>query len=122
MNMVRRFTLSGLFLGGVSLLLGGSAFAAPSADNGKMLFQTKTCVACHSIDGSQLVGPSLKGIAGKKGKLADGSDYVADDAYLTKALKDPMSEVVEGFPPSMPPLGLTDPEVADLIAYMKTLT
>jgi len=81
----------------------------------------KVCIACHSIDGSRLVGPSFKGLYGKSGKLADGSDYVADDAYIKESILEPMKKVVADYPPAMPPQELADDEIAAIIAFMKSL-
>ena len=36
------------------------------------------CTACHSLDGTKLVGPSFKGIFGKTEKLRDGSEVVVE--------------------------------------------
>ncbi len=82
------------------------------------------CLACHTIDGSQGVGPTWKGLYGHAVELEDGSTVIADDAYLMESIKDPNAKVVKGFPAgAMPPYGsiLTDENVADLIAYIRTL-
>lgn len=94
-------------------------------DHGKVLSAEKGCTGCHSIDGSKLVGPTWKGIYGKSGKLADGKEYVANDEYITHSIREPLSQVVEGYPPAMPaiygPDSLSDADVKDIIEYMKTL-
>jgi mono/diheme cytochrome c family protein len=56
-------------------------------------------------------------------KLADGSTVPADDAFIKESILDPNAKIVEGFPsPSiMPPYALADEEIANLIAYIKTL-
>ncbi len=94
---------------------------ATPAERGKVVYETKLCKTCHTLDGSQLVGPTFKGIYGKSGKLADGSSYTADDEYIRNSIKNPSGQVVEGFAPSMPVLPVTDSEISDLIEYMKTL-
>jgi cytochrome c oxidase subunit 2 len=55
--------------------------------------------------------------------LANGTTVVADDAYLTESIHNPNAAIVEGFPsPSpMPQYVLTDEEIANIIAYIKTL-
>ncbi len=88
---------------------------------GQGLFASKTCIACHTLDGTRTVGPSFKGLWGRTEKLADGTEVVVDDAYFARSITDPMGQVVEGYPPAMPPLGLTDDEIAALAAYVKTL-
>ncbi|MCO5215932.1 MAG: c-type cytochrome [Thermomicrobiales bacterium] len=79
------------------------------------------CLACHSTDGSRLIGPSWLNLYGTERKLQSGETMIADEAYLMKAITDPGSEIAEGFPPSMPPFTFTPEELADIIAYIKSL-
>lgn len=88
---------------------------------GKKLYNEKTCVACHSIDGSKMVGPSFKGIMGRGEKLTDGSTIVVDEAYIRKSIKEPGAQIVEGYQPVMPPMGLADAEIDAIIVYLKSL-
>ncbi len=89
---------------------------------GQALFSELTCNACHSLDGPRLVGPTLQGILGRSERLADGSEIIVDDAYLAESISAPMLKVVEGYPPAMV-LSRTpnEEEVAQLVAYLKTL-
>jgi len=91
-------------------------------ERGKLLTEQKACIACHSLDGSKLVGPSFKGAYGRKEKLADGSTITVDDAYIKNSILDPVSQIVEGFAPAMPPFQgqLDDDQIGDIISYMKT--
>lgn len=93
------------------------------ADLGADLFKSKGCFSCHSVDGSALVGPSLKAMWGRKTEFADGSSSKTDDNYIRDSLMNPMAKVVKGFPPIMPPYQgqLTEDEVTQLIEYLKTL-
>ena len=88
---------------------------------GEKLFQSNACAACHSLDGSRLVGPSLKGLYGRSGELADGSKYTADDAYIKESILQPTAKVVKDYPPAMPPANLNDEQIADVISYLKTI-
>jgi len=93
-------------------------------ERGERIFKNPAmaCFTCHSLDGSKLVGPSLKGIYGRKGKLVSGAEYEADDKYIKSSITDPASQVVEGYAPVMPPFaGRTDEELNDLIEYMKSV-
>lgn len=92
------------------------------AAQGKLLAQSRGCVACHSTDGSPGVGPTWKGLYGKTETLADGSTVLADPDYLKESIRSPNAKVVHGYPPIMPPASLSEPEVAALIAYLKTLS
>ena len=95
---------------------------AAKAEKGKALFTSKTCSACHSIDGSRLVGPSLKGFWGRKPKLVGGIDVVADAAYFAESVKEPNAKVNEGYPPAMPAgLPVNDEELDLLLHYVNSL-
>ncbi len=93
---------------------------------GEALSKSKGCVACHSIDGSKLVGPSYKGIYGKtETVLTSGQErqVTVDDDYIRHSILKPTDDVVKGFQPLMPSQeGLvTDAEIKALTAYIKTL-
>jgi cytochrome c oxidase subunit 2 len=83
------------------------------------------CAACHSIDGSAVVGPTWKGLYGKQETLTDGTAVAVDDAYLIRSVIDPNAQVVQGFNPGIMPqtLGeqLTQDQINDVIAYIKSL-
>ena len=104
----------------------GQATAEAARPDGAKLFAEKGCSACHSIDGSPKVGPTLQGVFGHRVTVLTGSkerQITADEAYLRKSLIDPSADVVKGFPPIMPPQKgiLTDAEIDALIEYLETL-
>jgi len=111
---------------GAATLLTASANAARAADpvHGKEVFQT--CAACHS-DKPDAIGPSLRGVFGRKSAALDDFRYsnammranlTWDDTTLQSYIKDPQAEVKGN---RMPFGGLTDPkDIDDLIAYLKT--
>lgn len=89
---------------------------------GQQVAQTAGCIACHSVDGSALVGPTWQGLYGSEVTLADGSTVTADAAYITESIKNPNAKVHEGFTPTMPTFPqLTDDDIANLVAYIQTL-
>lgn len=93
---------------------------------GEALSKSKGCVACHSIDGSKLVGPSYKGIYGSTATVVTGGQerqVTVDDDYIRHSILKPADDVVKGFQPLMPSQeGLvTDAEIKALTAYIKTL-
>jgi cytochrome c oxidase subunit 2 len=98
-----------------------AASGIPDANRGKQVFETGGCKACHSIDGSPLIGPTWLGLFGSTVQLADGSSVEADETYLSQSIRDPNSQIVAGFNPGMPQLPLTDLQVKDVIEFMKTL-
>ena len=91
---------------------------------GENLFKTKGCIACHSLDGTRIVGPSIKGIYGTMRTVIVGGkelEVKADDAYIKKSILQAKLEVVKGYPPVMPDQKLSDEEIAQLIEFMKEL-
>ena len=83
------------------------------------------CVSCHSIDGTKIVGPTWKGLAGAQVPLADGTTATADDAYLRESIINPNAKIVQGFSPNLMPqtfgTTLKDQQISDLIEYIKSL-
>lgn len=104
------------------------AQAAPAAvsvsDAGFALLQENNCVVCHSVDGSEKVGSTFKGLFGKRETVRAGGtemEVVADETYLSRAIREPGTHTVEGYPPTMPAPSLTDDEVDQVVAYIKAL-
>ncbi len=95
--------------------------AAPDVMKGGKLFVSQGCAACHQAGASQL-GPNLSKIYNSTQTLTDDSKIVADDMYLHESIRQPQVKVIKGFAPAMPPFGhLTDTEVDQLVAYLKSL-
>ena len=88
---------------------------------GRLLAQQKGCVACHSVDGSRGVGPSWKGLYGRTEALEGGGTAKVDDAYLRQAINAPQAAVVLGYPPVMPPAGLSEAELSAVVEYIRTV-
>lgn len=91
-------------------------------ESGKALVSQNGCLACHSVDGTPLTGPTWRGLYGSTVELSDGSNVVADDAYLKESIADPSAAIVLGFQPgTMPKFGLSESEISDIVAYLATL-
>jgi cytochrome c551/c552 len=91
------------------------------AAKGEELFTQRTCTACHSVNGTRLVGPTMLGIWGRKEKLADGNEIYVDQAYFLESIKEPNKKVVDGYPPAMPTLPVTDDEAIAILNYVASL-
>ena len=86
------------------------------------------CSVCHSTDGSNGVGPTLRGVVGRKAGTVAGFRYSRamkaiditwDERQLTDYLADPQ-KVVPGN--VMPFAGMSDAKQrADIVAYLATL-
>ncbi len=101
-----------------------AALNAGGPDAGKALVGKFGCLGCHTVNGTPLVGPSWLGLYGSTVHLSDGTTVTADDAYIKEAILRPSSQVVNGFPPmsfNAEALGVTDQQITDIIAYIKTL-
>jgi cytochrome c len=98
---------------------------AADVEHGKELY--KACVACHN-DQPGALGPSLKGVVGRKAAALDNFRYsgpmlranlVWTPANLHDYIADPQGKVKGN---RMPYGGLTNPaDVDDVIAYLATL-
>jgi len=98
--------------------------ALPDRTRGERVFKLKGCVACHSTDGSKLVGPTWKGLYGSKLTVVTENQeatVTADEDYLRRAITHPPKEVVKGFAPQMPRADLKERDIADLVAFIKGL-
>ena len=111
------------------LMAATPAFADGDAAAGEKVFIK--CKACHENEqGVNKIGPTLKGIVGRKTASVEGYSYsdamkakgdagqVWDEATLTAYLPDPKAYVPGT---KMAFAGLKNPqEVADVIAYLKS--
>jgi cytochrome c oxidase subunit 2 len=91
---------------------------------GPKLYQEKGCFACHSTDGSPRVGPTFKGLFGKKEEVSSGGKretVVVDEAFIRKFISEPNLVHIEGYPPIMPKISMTNEELAALVDYIKGL-
>lgn len=94
-----------------------------SAERGEQLYTQNACQTCHSLDGTRLVGPSFQGLFGSERTFTDGSTRVADEEYITQSIREPSSQVVEGYQNAMVPYDyLSEGEVQSLIEFIKTLS
>ncbi len=100
----------------------GEPILAP-AELGKKLFTSKSCVTCHSLDGSRVQGPTFKGLFGRTEKFTDGSSQKADENYIRESLLEPQKKIVESYPAVMPTYKglLKEAEIDAIIAYIKTV-
>jgi len=93
------------------------------AKTGKELLQQYGCLGCHSLDGSRMVGPTLKGLAGKQVEVEKAGVEVTltrDRAYFKRALLEPEVEIVDDYPPAMPSYTgrLSDADLESLLDFL----
>jgi cytochrome c oxidase subunit 2 len=97
--------------------------ASSLVEEGQRVATEQGCMKCHSVDGTRHIGPTWVDLYMRAGKLANGKQVVADEAYLTRSMMDPGGEIVAGFQNVMPTYQgkLTPPEVAAVVEYIKSL-
>jgi cytochrome c2 len=109
------------------LVLAADAPAEDFVKAGQDLFYGKgTCALCHEIGKKGERCPDLAGVgeraearikeAGYKGKATNGAEY------LVESLMEPTTYVVEGYQPSMPPVGrqLSDLELVAVVSFLQS--
>ena len=81
------------------------------------------CNACHSVDGSLKLGPTIKNQYGKEIRHTNGTVMIINDDYILESLIDPLKHIVDGYTPIMPSYKpvLSDEDVKNIIAYIKAL-
>ena len=85
---------------------------------GREVAESTGCFACHSLDGTQVVGPTWQGLWGKNIPMADGTTALADADYIAESIRDPAAKLVEGFAPVMIPYDEDTISEADLQALI----
>jgi len=98
----------------------------PATDEpmGLQVMRAKGCLACHSVDGKPMVGPTLKGHFGQivdvlvAGRIARET---VNEEHLRTAILSPRDEILKGYPPAMPTVRLSPGELATVVSYLKTL-
>jgi cytochrome c oxidase subunit II len=96
--------------------------------DGYLLLRNTGCIACHSLDGTKLVGPSFKGLYGSERVVITGTGQItlkADEKYISNSIYNPDSEVVSGFTKGLMKSYkelLKDEDIVTITAYLKTLS
>jgi cytochrome c len=108
-----------------ALALAAGAAHAQTAAAGAAVFAQ--CDVCHSTDGSASIGPTLKGVVGRKSGTVPGFDYskamkAAARTWDAKALEAFIADPQAALPDNLMPFsGISDAkDRANLIAYLAT--
>lgn len=94
---------------------------------GLTLIKQNGCVACHSMEGIKIVGPSFKGIYGHETEvITDGKErkVMVDDDYIKRSIYEPNADVVKGFNPGLMisyKQQISEEDVQKIIDYIKEL-
>lgn len=115
-------TRAQVLAGGDPLLI--AAMAQPQelppgdAESGNALYTDLGCTACHTLGSDTNVGPGFQGVYAR---AATRTDLSADD-YIVESITRPSAFIVDGYTNVMQVFDyLSDQELADLVAFLKTV-
>ena len=100
--------------------------SAPGSEGLKIMIN-QGCNACHSSDGTKIIGPSYLNIFGTKQLvIRDGLEVTVtvDEEYIKRAIFEPNTEIVKGYPKGLMQSyksALNDDDVKKIIEYLKSL-
>jgi cytochrome c oxidase subunit II len=91
---------------------------------GLKVMEIRGCTGCHSIDGSKKIGPTLKGLYGRKeAVITNGKErqVTVNDAFLEEYIRNPNVDIIKGYQAVMPAIPVSEEELHDIVEYIKTL-
>ena len=93
---------------------------------GLAIIKANACITCHSLDGSKIIGPTFKGLYGRKSTVitdAGEKEIEANDEYIKRSIYEPNAEIVKGFNKGLMQSykeKINAEEMAKIIDYFKT--
>lgn len=96
---------------------------ASMVEQGSKVFEQYGCATCHTE--AQGKGPSLRNMYGHPVQLQDGRTVIADEAFFRKAIENPSSMAVRGYPTNVMPVfkgQINEEDLLQLIVYIKGLS
>ena len=103
-----------------------AASSAPGSE-GKAIVESNGCNACHSTDGSKIIGPSFQNLWGEQQIVVREGKEVpvkVDEEYIKRSIYDPNSDIVKGYPANLMQSYkdvITEDDLAKIVEYLKTL-
>lgn len=112
--------------GDTTTLAKGAEGSAPGAP-GMAVMKIQGCIACHSSDGSKIVGPTYLDLFGRQQVvIRDGAEVTVtvDEEYIKRSIFDPNAEIVKGYPKGLMQSykgKISDADLTKIIEYLKSL-
>lgn len=100
----------------------------PTVARGEELITQFACTACHSDDGTAVIGPSWLNVYGSEGKVVteDGETITVTktDDYLKESISNPYTKIVDGYDPLMADAygSISESDLQSIVEYIKTLS
>lgn len=94
---------------------------------GLVLLKNNGCLACHSLTGVNLVGPTFKGSFGSQQIVIEDNQekqITVDEAYLKESIYEPNKQIVKGYSRGLMQsykMKITDAEIAIMADYLETI-
>jgi cytochrome c oxidase subunit II len=104
-----------------------AATGSTPGGEGLAIMKFQGCMACHSTDGTKIVGPSYLNLFGKQEVVTrNGVDVsiTVDEEYLKRSIYDPNAEIVKGYPKGLMQSykgKISDADIVKIIEYLKSL-
>ncbi len=108
--------------GGPVQVAGGKELSL--VEQGKKLFNERSCTQCHSVENKIIIGPHLNGVFGHTVELKDGSKVNADENYIRESILNPQAKIVKGFEAQMMPSfagQFEEKELSAIIEFIKSV-
>lgn len=113
--------------GGEELEASDDILAIGDPERGKELYESGgasmiPCTTCHTLDGTDLVGPTFQGLAARAETRVEGLPAAS---YIRQSIIFPSAYLVSGYANSMNVTYnqmLSDEEIDDIVAYLLTVT
>jgi cytochrome c oxidase subunit 2 len=104
-----------------------AAGVSTPASQGLAIMKIQGCIACHSSDGSKIVGPSYLNLFGSQQVVIRNGvemNVTVDEAYIKQRILDPAFQVVKGYPKGLMQSykgKISDADIAKIVEYIKSL-
>lgn len=100
----------------------------PEVEVGELGYKKRGCNACHSIDGSEIIGPTFAGLWGRERRFNPGLSVdaetvdAADANYIRRSILEPHSQIVQGYTAQMSDYsGMPEVQLKGFVEYIKSL-
>jgi cytochrome c oxidase subunit II len=104
-----------------------AAGVSAAGAEGLGIMKIQGCFACHSIDGTKIVGPTYLNLYGSQVTVTENGKEItlkADDEYIKHCINDPNSRSIQGYPKGLMQSykdKLSDADISKIIEFLKTL-
>lgn len=94
---------------------------------GEAIMKAQGCFACHTTDGTKLIGPSYLNLLGSQQVVIKGGKeetITVDAAFIKESIIDPGANIAKGYPAGLMQSyrsTVSDDDINNIVEYLKTL-